>query len=568
MDNIFQHKKIHMLAATGRGVLVLITVITAITNIVTALVEFPWNVDGLTEPLINLGGPAWERYEMIVTGMLLLLIARALFRGKRQAWWLSVGLLAFSLLSTIFNHSGPSAILLALCLLVLLLLLAPFFPTRSDTRALVRGYAALLLCAFCTLSYWGMSNLWHTTTAHTSIVLRDESLYILHVLTFLVLGYGVVEVLRPVHATYRYLHDEHYRVCEVVRLHGSLATVHFALSTDMSYFWSETCRSLIAYRLINGVALALGDPIGPEEERGPLLEAFLSFCRRQDWHVALYQTSAELHNLCQEWDVHSYKIGEEAIIEVDQFTLQGKVGAPVRHTIARAGRAGLSVQCWQGESLPKEIFNGMKHISADWLDTRKAKIQMGFSMGRFPMDWSKDLLTLVALDPQGNVQAFLTWTPLYAGNGWALDTMRRGYETPPGAMELLIYHSIAWAHSHGYTRMSLGMAPLAGLGRNKTSKTKTSSVALQIHRHGSASMLERSAAFLHQQGFILGQYRSLYAFKAKFQPTWEARYLIVSEGQALPQTFLALARAHGSGLRDILKDMGRRDSASSKSANC
>jgi phosphatidylglycerol lysyltransferase len=554
MQNVIQHKKIHMLAATGRGVLVLTMVITAIINFVTALVEFPWNVAGFTESLIDLGGPAWERDGTIVTGILLLLIARALLRRKRQAWWLSLGLLAFSLLSTIFSNSGPGAIFLALCLLLLLLLLAPFFPTRSDTRALIRGYAALLLFACCILSYWGMSNFWYTTPVHSATILRDESLYILHVLTFLVLGYGVVEVLRPVHSTPHSLHDEHCRVCEVVRCHGSLATVHFALSTDMSYFWSESCRSLIAYQVIHGVALALGDPIGPEEELKPLLEAFLSFCRRQDWRVALYQTSEELQNLCQQWDVHSYKIGEEAIIDVAHFTLQGKVGAPVRHTIARASRAGLSAQCWHDESLPDEIFNGMKCISDDWLDTRKAKIQMGFSMGRFPMDWTTDLLTVVALGPQGDVQAFLTWTPLYAGNGWALDTMRRGYQTPPGAMELLIAHSVAWAHSHGYTRMSLGMAPLAGLGRNKTSGTKTSSVALLIHRHWSASMLERSAAFLHQRGYVLGKYRSLYAFKAKFQPSWEARYLIVSEGQALPQTFLALARAHGSGWWSMLNE--------------
>ena len=64
----------------------------------------------VTEPLVDLGGPAWERDGLIMTGVLLLLIARALIRGKRQAWWLSVELLTFSLLSALVSKSDRSTI--------------------------------------------------------------------------------------------------------------------------------------------------------------------------------------------------------------------------------------------------------------------------------------------------------------------------------------------------------------------------------------------------------------------------------------------------------------------------
>jgi phosphatidylglycerol lysyltransferase len=205
-----------------------------------------------------------------------------------------------------------------------------------------------------------------------------------------------------------------------------------------------------------------------------------------------------------------------------------------------------------GRTPPEAVFAGMQRISAQWLDARKVQTQMGFSMGRFPADWSQDLLTVVALDSQGQTQAFLTWTPLYAGNGWALDIMRRGEETPPGAMELLIAYSIEWAKAHGYTRMSLGLAPLAGLDR-EMSATTCDAIEPGL-RAPSSSLLERCAASLHRRGIALGAYRSLYAFKAKFQPTWEARYLIVSEGQALPCILLALAWVHGSGWRSMLQE--------------
>jgi len=90
--------------------------------------------------------------------------------------------------------------------------------------------------------------------------------FALHLLAFLVLGAGVVAVLRPVRFTRPLLRQERARVYEVVRRNGKLATVHFALGRDKSYFWSETGQTMMAYRVVNGVALALGDPIGPEEE--------------------------------------------------------------------------------------------------------------------------------------------------------------------------------------------------------------------------------------------------------------------------------------------------------------
>ena len=538
----YQNKRV--LTAAGRRLSVLIIVAIAIANVITVLVEVPWDTLVLMHPFFDLGGAAWERDSALVTGALLLLIARALARGKRQAWWLSLGLLISSLLGAIVSRSDYSTILLALSLLVLLLVIAPLFPTRSDSRALVRGYVILALGVGVIAGHIAISYLWHTG--------GQGVLALSNVILFLVLGYGVIEVLRPVHFTRPHLGQERARVYEVVRCYGNLATVHFALGRDKSYFWSETGRTVMAYRVVNGVALALGDPIGPEEEHGLVLQAFLAFCRRQDWPLAWYQASERMRQLGQEQGLHAFKVGEEATIDLGNFTLQGKRGAPVRHSVARAGREGLSVQCWQGESIPDVVFAEMQRISTEWLATRHAKTQMGFSMGRFPSDWSQELLTVVALDSERHPRAFLTWTPLYAGNGWALDIMRRGEETPPGTMELLIASSIEWAKACGCTRMSLGLAPLAGLGGEAL--TTTCSAARIEQRARSSSLLERSAAFLHRRGIVLDTYRSLYTFKAKFQSTWESRYLIVSEGQALPRILLALARVHGSGWRSMLQE--------------
>lgn len=545
-----QNKTKQTLVITGRGLFASVLVIMALTNLITVVVELPWNTFVVTEPLLDLGGPVWERDGLIVTGILLLLVARALVRGKRQAWWLSVGLLTFSLIGALVSRSERSTMLLALGLLILLLVLAPLFPTRSDTRASIHGYIALVMgLGFATLHII-ISQSWQMRGPEL-LLLRNGLLFLLHVLAFLVLGYGVVQVLHPVARPRP--GQEQARVSDIVRRYGGYSTIHFALGRDKSYFWSETGRTVIAYRVVQGVALALGDPIGPREEHAQALHAFLAFCRRQDWSVALYQASSEVQNLVQGGAVSVYKIGEEALIDIPRFTLQGKQGAPVRHAVTRARKEGLSARCWQGESVPQALFTEMQHISTEWLAKRHAKIQMGFSMGRFPSDWSQELLTVAALDSEGHVQAFLTWTPLYAGNGWALDIMRRSEKAPPGTMELLIASSIEWAKARGYTRMSLGLAPLRGVGEE--APVMACSAGDQHSRALSASLLERCAASLHQRGIVLGAYRSLAAFKSKFHPDWEARYLIVSEGQALPRILLALAHVHSSGWRGMLSSL-------------
>jgi phosphatidylglycerol lysyltransferase len=539
------------LSAAIRTAIALTLAAVALANVL-AMAPRPWQQVVFLEQVVDLDNLGWGREGGLVLAGLLLLVARALMRGKRHAWLLSVALLVFSMLSAIVSRAHSSYILFAMLLLVVLLALAPLFPTKSDPRALRRGYLALGVCVLAFVSHGMVAGLWQRELAqgvvHMAAQPRAFILFVLRLILFLSLGYSVVEILRPVLSARRLQRDEHRRARAVVAHYGASTTAHFALGADKSYFWSATERALLAYRLVAGVALLLGDPVGPEEEAAPLLLAFLTYCKRQDWAFAIYQAGPRIRQICRAWDHNAYKVGEEAVVHVTSFTTAGKVGAPVRHAIARAKRDGVRVQCWQGQAVPELIFAGMKRISQTWLEAHGTTTQMGFSMGRFPADWSPELLTAVALDAQGEVQAFLTWTPLYAGIGWSLDNIRRLKETTPGAMEMLIAESIEWARTRGFARMSLGLAPLAGLDSRLRADLYVAAAAQAaegnpfVHR---PSWLERSAGFLYSRKLLLGNYASLYAFKAKFRPVWEPRYLVVTDTRGLPRVLAALMRAHG-----------------------
>lgn len=554
-----RRRSVQALTLAGRGVLASLLIITALANVITAMVASPWQQALFIEHFVDLDILWWGTQGQVVVGVLLLLVARALMRGKRQAWWLAVGLLAFALINAMFSRGYVHYIPVTLALLVVLLLLAPLFPTRSDPQSLRRGYIALGVTVLCMLAQRELHIVWpHQITQEASHIgppIRGIVHFLLRGLIFLFIGYGVLETLRPVLDARRLQRDEHAYAESIVRRYGQATLAHFTLTGDKCYFWSSTRQAFIAYRLAaGGVAVILGDPVGPEEEREPLLLEFLAHCRHQDWQVAIWQASPRLAQRCRQWNLRIYKMGEEAIVDACTFSTQGKAGAPVRHSVTRAKRDGISVFCWQGEPLPDPILAGMKSISAVWLAEHETRTQMGFSMGRFPTDWSPELLTVAALNPAGEVQAFLTWTPLYIANGWALDIMRRLKETTPGTMEMLIAASIEWARAHGYTRMSLGLAPLAGLGAGLDVMPEQREGADEQRVPYAVSWLERSASFLHQRKLLLGNYTSLYAFKSKFHPVWEPRYLVISEAAALPRIGTALLEVHGYRWLTMLKE--------------
>jgi len=132
--------------------------------------------------------------------------------------------------------------------------------------------------------------------------------------------------------------------------------------------------------------------------------------------------------------------------------------------------------------------------------------------------------------------------------------MRRAQITAPGTMEFLIAESVEWARARGYQAMSLSLAPLAGL-KDEVQEINNLVTPPRWRISSSARLLQRSAAYLHRRGLLLGNYRSLYFFKHKFQPVWEPRYLVVNDAATLPRVLIALAVVHGMQWRAAVRDV-------------
>jgi len=350
---------------------------------------------------------------------------------------------------------------------------------------------------------------------------------------------------------------------ELIRDYGSHALAFFGLTPESMHFLAPGGAGLVNYRLTRNVAVVLGDPVCNPEAFEQVTRSFLDFCALRHWRVAFYQVYPEHLVTYRALKLRAFKMGEEAILHPQTFTLYGSAMANVRTSCRRAEREGVIIQWYEGVP-PTEVMQQLEHVSRAWLE-RKAGEQaseMGFSTGRldelmnsaeradtianistssnvFPPAVPR-LVTAVATTSAGTACAFVTFTPIYgfltaeataSGNqsrvhgwGWALDLMRRAPDAPPGVIELLLVRAIERFRSCGAQLVSLGMIAMADTRQEMTSGQR------------------QLTSFVTDRLGLFETRRTLFNFKQKFHPCWENRYLVTNTTLALPKIALAVLR--------------------------
>ena len=255
----------------------------------------------------------------------------------------------------------------------------------------------------------------------------------------------------------------------------------FTLMHDKRYFWNRQRTAYLAYAARAGAAVVLGPGVGPADALPSLYDEFREESHHRGWRVGFYQVP---QSMAADFGwAHGYRIGSEAIINLKHLTLEGPMMAKLRHEVSRARRNGVTVTVIPDAAVTPQTRRAMRGLTEMRIQHRHFG-EMGFSVGRGDDAPAVPTTVGLAYDAAGELVAYVTWLSLPAARGVALDAMRRRPDAPGGTMDLLLYTGLthyrelaSWA--------SLGLAPAGG----------------------------PSAC-------------SLSAFKAKFRPGWEPRYLV------------------------------------------
>ncbi|MGW5424497.1 phosphatidylglycerol lysyltransferase domain-containing protein [Streptomyces sp. NPDC003943] len=304
---------------------------------------------------------------------------------------------------------------------------------------------------------------------------------------------------------------------------------YFALRREKSVIWSPSEKAAIAYRVVGGVSLASGDPIGDPEAWPGAIEPWLAEAREHGWIPAVMGASEEAGQIYARHGLDALELGDEAIVETDEFTIDGRAMRTVRQAFNRVKRAGYQVRIRRHEDIPADEMAVLLAKADDWRD---GETERGFSMALGRLGDPKDgrCVMLECSDEQGELRALLSFVP-WGPKGLSLDLMRRDRESENGLMEFMVIELLQRAKEIGITQVSLNFAMFR-------------SVFERGSRLGAGPVLRmwRSLLSFFSRWW---QIESLYRANAKYRPIWEPRFMLFEKSADLLRIGLAAGRAEG-----------------------
>ncbi|MEU0275127.1 phosphatidylglycerol lysyltransferase domain-containing protein [Streptomyces sp. NPDC006307] len=496
-------------------------------------------------------------------GVLLLLLAHGLKRHKRRAWRAAVILLPVGAVAQFVYRHSVIGVLLSLVLLVLLLRHRGEFAALPDPRSRWKALANFVLMGAGSIAL-GLV----IVSAHPGKVVGSPSLSdrLEHVLYGLLgvegpvgyrggvdwtVGYslGALGLLtaittiylafRPEHPVARLTEDDEARLRALLELHGGRDSLgHFALRRDKGVVFSPSGKAAVCYRVVSGVMLASGDPIGDVEAWPGAIERFMDEAKAHSWTPAVMgcsETGGEVWT--RETGLDALELGDEAVVDVADFSLTGRAMRNVRQMVKRIERNGYTTRVRRARDLTEGELDRIRRAAADW---RGTDTERGFSMalGRIgdPADGEAVIATAhkedddSAASPYGDLKAIIHFVP-WGTDGMSLELMRRDRSADPGMNELLIVAALQAAPTLGVERVSLNFAMFrSALARGE--------------KLGAGPVLRvwRGLLVFLSRWF---QIESLYKFNAKFRPRWEPRFVVYRNTRDLPRIGFAAMQAEG-----------------------
>jgi lysyl-tRNA synthetase, class II len=304
---------------------------------------------------------------------------------------------------------------------------------------------------------------------------------------------------------------------------------YFALRRDKSVIWSPSRKSAIAYRVLGGVSLASGDPIGDPEAWPGAIDAWLAEARQHAWVPAVMGASEEAGTVYARHGMDALELGDEAIVETADFTLDGRAMRTVRQAYNRVARSGCTVRIRRHAAIAAREMDAVVERADHWRD---GGTERGFSMalGRLGDPADGDCVLVECEDGQGRPRALLSFVP-WGPHGLSLDLMRRDRGADNGLIEFMVIELIQRAEEVAVEQVSLNFAMFR-------------SVFERGSRLGAGPVLRlwHSLLTFFSRWW---QIESLYRANAKFRPIWEPRYVLFGKSSELPRIGLAGARAEG-----------------------
>jgi phosphatidylglycerol lysyltransferase len=476
-----------------------------------------------------------------LVGVGLLLVSRGIWRRLDAAYYLATLGLALGIGASLLKGGDyEEAALLGLLLLA-------FAPSRPafDRRAaffdgrLAPGWALAVVsvvAASVWLGFFSFKHVEYSRDLWWRFEFEQDAPRFLRASVGAMVGllvFGATRLLRPAAPEVPRPSDQDLDEAGRVISAQSATLPFLAFVRDKALLFDGSRRGFLMYGVQGRTWVALGDPVGPEELRRDLVRRFLGRCDDYAGRGIFYQVGKDSLHLYADFGLTFAKLGEEAHVPLLGFSFEGPDRKPLRNALRRMERDGGTFRVLPREEVAAAVPS-LRAVSDDWLSRRGAS-EKGFSLGFFEPAYVRRFPAAV-IEQEGRIVAFATVWPGPGRVELSVDLMRQLGSAPKNTMEVLFVQLMLWGAGQGYERFNLGMAPLSGLEASPV-----------------APLWARLGGVVYRRGEAFYNFQGLRAFKEKFHPTWEPRYLAYPGGLSLPGVLADVSALVAGGYTRIFR---------------
>lgn len=477
---------------------------------------------------------------------MLIFISFRLFKRLTTAWLMSIIFLSASIINNILRLQCffRPLILIELIIIIVLLVNKSEFKKKSDPISLKLGILmAFISIAFILLNtiasffflkhyYKNISGIYDAIISILKYIFYMDKSFIqprtkgAHIfadatltINWLLIISSFLFILKPLIYNPVISAIDHNKIKQYLNKYSINPISYLSIDSDKSYYFGKNVDGAIAYKVCGDVAICCADPLCNENEAGLFIAEFTNFCKDNNWDICFCQVTAKYIEQFRLLDFGVTKYGEEAMFNLETYSLHGKSTAKLRQALNKATREHFhTFEYCPNLNRDLNIEHQIKSVSDEWLSFKKSH-EMSFMLGGLALENPIERRYFIATDSDDTILGFIIFVPFLSGLGYYADVTRRRKDAPIGVMESIVINAFNKMKDEGVKWGSLGLVPLL----NTASE------------YNSSNVIPKIMEFAYENLNMLYGFKTLYQYKKKYAPTdWQPRYLAY-----YPKTFTA-----------------------------
>ncbi len=475
-----------------------------------------------------------------IAGAGLIILARGLQRRLDAAYFLTVIIYGAGIIFSLAKgFDYEEAIILTVLLAALIPCRKRFYRKASLLRDRFSFGWAVLIAAVAASSIWiGFFTYRHidqTEQLWWKFAFDENAPRFLRASTgavVVILLFGFARLLVPARHRLAPPVAEELRIVEDIVRSCPKTYAWLSLIGDKRFLLSDDDKAFLMFGVQGRSWISMGDPVGPQEQARELVWEFRELCDQYDAWPVFYEIDTDRLDIYLDLGLTFLKIGEEARVELSDFSLEGHHRRDLRYAYNKMIKLGLKFSIIQPADVMTNI-NELKKVSDSWLENKNTK-EKGFSMGFFEPEYLTKMPAAI-IKAEDEIIAFANIWQGADKEELSIDLMRYSSQSPEGIMDYLFTELLLWGRQEGFKWFNFGMSPFAGLEDRQL-----------------APLWSQAGAFLFRHGEHFYNFQGLHEYKEKFAPVWQPKFIACPRGLMLPRIIANMAALVSGGIKGIV----------------